>query len=220
MSQEFPAGPIDFTLASRGTGRLLLRARGFAPAGIELDFTHDAELDLGSFVLQPARRVRARLVVPDGFEPKGVGWGYSARAEFAATGHLWRQHTEGFEAELELGGEPFVLEAEAWNRKSYWASPLVVFDPRAVDAELVLAPQKKVPLVLEPSAIHEVQELEVLDSAGLLVWRRKEFVDVPLSLMLIPGTYSLRHRAEWSQAEFAAQSMTVGAVPQRLTLEP
>jgi len=219
MTNEFPAGPIDFTLASRGAGRLLMRARGFAPAAIELDFTRDAELDLGSFVLQPARRVRARLVVPEGFEPKGVGWGYAARAEFATTGHLWWQRTEGIEAELELGGEPFVLGAEAWNRKSNWASPLVVVDPRADDPELVLTLQKKVSLVLEPSAVHDMQELEVLDSAGLLVWRREEFVDVPLLLMLIPGTYALRHRAQWSQAEFVAQPVTVGTVPQRLTLE-
>lgn len=217
MRHEFAAGPIDITLASCGTGRLLLRARGFAPTGIDLDFSDEVTRDVGTLVLEPARRVRAKVVLPEGLQVKGVGWEYAARAEIDFTRRFWTQSASGLETELELGDEPFVVGAQTSVGKEYWATPRAVVDP-AAGGELVLPLRKKVLVVLEPIAVHELQEIELLDSAQLLVWQGSKYVDAPQQLWLIPGEYTLRHRDRKRQDEFVAPTLMIGSTPQRVTL--
>ena len=183
-----------------------------------LDFSRDSTLDLGNFVLRPARRVRVRVVAPEGLEIRGMGCEYAARAELALTRRFWGMNCQGSEAELELGSEPFVVGAAAMIEKEYWATSRAVLDPSR-DGELALPLQRMVTHVIEPTALHEMQEIEVLDSAGLLVQRQVTFVDVPKMLLLLPGHYTLRHRPHGSNEEFVEQQVSVGTAPLRLTLE-
>jgi len=217
MRQEFPGGPIDFTLASSGPGRVLIRAPGHAPAGIDLDFAHVATLELRAFGLQPAMRVHARAVLPAElkFDAWSGAWEYASLADIGC-GHRFWEHG-GADSVLELGAEDYVLGARAKVAGEVWKTQRVALDPRE-QTELEVPMFRCVPLVLEPAPIHTIQEIDVLDEAGLLVQHGMTSVDVPYRLWLVPGSYKLLHRPEGGQGEFIVQPVNVGTEPVRVSL--
>jgi hypothetical protein len=219
MSNEFPAGPIQFTLGGRGKGRIEIRSPGYAPTGVDVDFDQSGRIDLGETVLQPAVHVRARLLAPADANVTGVWLEYSPHVGLERAGRYWT--LAGFlgENDLELGAEPFVVGALARRGSSFWRSPRIVFDPERDGRELTLSLVEVVPLILEPISFHDLLDLEVLDEAGLLVERRAAFVDVPERIELIPGTYTLRHSVKRGTDEPRVQRVVLGSELQRLRLE-
>ncbi len=217
--REVPAGPIEFTLRSRGKGRIDIRSPGYAPTGLDVDFAQSSRLDLGDTVLQPAIRVRARLVIPFAAKVEGVWWEYAPRASLERAGRYWKEAWSIDGTDLELGAEPFVVGAVAFKEYSYWRTPRIVFDPAQDGRELTLTLVEAVPLILDPIACHDPLDLEVLDEAGLLVERDVAYVDVPHRIDLIPGAYTLRHSIQRGTDEPRAQMVVVGSQLQHVKLE-
>jgi len=217
--ENLPAGAFELTFVSRDPGRILFRSPGYAPGGVSVDLSESRELDLGAIVLQPAIPVRARLIAPRGVTVKRVAWKYAPRADLEVSERSWELGGDGAEAVLELGAGPYVVSATIGDGQRYWETPYRVFDASVEADELELPLVEVVPLVLEPTALHEALQLEVLDASGFLVERREANVDVPFRLGFIPGTYTLRHRLAGSAGEFHTQTVVVGSSLTRLALE-